>query len=59
MARESAHGVWQFLWSWYRSFDRSSWCQRPIFSAGDCEGDFQMLQYVIAGDGPRSDVEHL
>lgn len=27
--------------------------QRPIFAAGNSDGDFQMLQYVTAGDGPR------
>jgi phosphoglycolate phosphatase-like HAD superfamily hydrolase len=27
--------------------------QRPIFAAGNSDGDFEMLQYVTAGDGPR------
>jgi hypothetical protein len=27
--------------------------QRPIFAAGNSDGDFEMLQYVNAGDGPR------
>ena len=27
--------------------------QRPIFAAGNSDGDFQMLQYVTDGDGPR------
>ncbi len=27
--------------------------QRPIFAAGNSDGDFEMLQYVTSGDGPR------
>ncbi len=27
--------------------------QRPIFAAGNSDGDFEMLQYVTAGGGPR------
>lgn len=27
--------------------------QRPIFAAGNSDGDFQMLEYVTAGEGPR------
>ena len=27
--------------------------QRPIFAAGNSDGDFQMLDYVTAGEGPR------
>lgn len=27
--------------------------RRPIFAAGNSDGDFQMLEYVTAGDGPR------
>ncbi|WP_380058942.1 HAD family hydrolase (plasmid) [Falsihalocynthiibacter sp. SS001] len=27
--------------------------QRPIFAAGNSDGDFQMLEWVTAGDGPR------
>jgi len=27
--------------------------QRPIFAAGNSDGDFQMLEWTTAGDGPR------
>jgi hypothetical protein len=27
--------------------------RRPIFAAGNSDGDFQMLAYTMAGDGPR------
>lgn len=27
--------------------------QRPIFAAGNSDGDFQMLEWITAGDGPR------
>ncbi|MGD1915422.1 MAG: HAD family hydrolase [Phycisphaerales bacterium] len=27
--------------------------RRPFFAAGNSDGDFQMLEYVTAGDGPR------
>lgn len=27
--------------------------RRPIFAAGNSDGDFQMLEYTTAGDGPR------
>ena len=27
--------------------------RRPIFAAGNSDGDFQMLEYVTAGEGPR------
>ena len=27
--------------------------KRPIFAAGNSDGDFQMLEYTMAGDGPR------
>jgi phosphoserine phosphatase len=27
--------------------------KRPIFAAGNSDGDFQMLEYTTAGDGPR------
>jgi hypothetical protein len=27
--------------------------QRPIFAAGNSDGDFQMLEWTSAGDGPR------
>ena len=27
--------------------------RRPVFAAGNSDGDFQMLEYVTAGDGPR------
>ena len=27
--------------------------RRPIFAAGNSDGDFQMLEYAMAGDGPR------
>ncbi len=27
--------------------------QRPIFAGGNSDGDFEMLDYVTAGDGPR------
>lgn len=27
--------------------------QRPIFAAGNSDGDFQMLNYVTSGEGPR------
>lgn len=27
--------------------------QRPIFAAGNSDGDFEMLDYVTAGEGPR------
>ncbi len=27
--------------------------QRPIFAFGNSDGDFQMLEYTMAGDGPR------
>jgi heat shock protein HslJ/phosphoglycolate phosphatase-like HAD superfamily hydrolase len=27
--------------------------RRPIFAAGNSDGDFQMLEYATAGDGPR------
>lgn len=27
--------------------------QRPIFAAGNSDGDFQMLEYTTAGEGPR------
>ena len=27
--------------------------QRPIFAAGNSDGDFQMLEWAMAGDGPR------
>lgn len=27
--------------------------KRPIFAAGNSDGDFEMLEYVTAGDGPR------
>jgi hypothetical protein len=27
--------------------------KRPIFAAGNSDGDFQMLEWVTAGDGPR------
>ncbi|PJN94326.1 HAD family hydrolase [Amaricoccus sp. HAR-UPW-R2A-40] len=27
--------------------------QRPIFAAGNSDGDFQMLEYVTSGEGPR------
>jgi phosphoglycolate phosphatase-like HAD superfamily hydrolase len=27
--------------------------RRPVFAAGNSDGDFQMLEYTTAGDGPR------
>jgi hypothetical protein len=27
--------------------------RRPIFAAGNSDGDFQMLEYTMAGEGPR------
>jgi phosphoglycolate phosphatase-like HAD superfamily hydrolase len=27
--------------------------RRPIFAAGNSDGDFQMIEYTMAGDGPR------
>jgi hypothetical protein len=27
--------------------------QRPIFAAGNSDGDFQMLEWTTAGEGPR------
>jgi hypothetical protein len=27
--------------------------RRPIFAAGNSDGDLQMVQYTMAGDGPR------
>ena len=27
--------------------------QRPIFAAGNSDGDFQMIEYATSGDGPR------
>jgi hypothetical protein len=27
--------------------------RRPIFAAGNSDGDFQMLEYTMAGDGAR------
>ncbi|MEM1080128.1 MAG: haloacid dehalogenase-like hydrolase, partial [Pseudomonadota bacterium] len=27
--------------------------KRPIFAAGNSDGDFQMLEYTLAGDGAR------
>jgi hypothetical protein len=27
--------------------------QRPVFAAGNSDGDFQMLEWTTAGDGPR------
>jgi hypothetical protein len=27
--------------------------KRPVFAAGNSDGDFQMLEYTMAGDGPR------
>ncbi|MEO0991137.1 MAG: haloacid dehalogenase-like hydrolase, partial [Pseudomonadota bacterium] len=27
--------------------------RRPIFAGGNSDGDFQMLDYTMAGDGPR------
>lgn len=27
--------------------------RRPIFASGNSDGDFQMLEYTMAGDGPR------
>ena len=30
--------------------------RRPVFAAGNSDGDFQMLEYTTAGEGPRMGV---